>query len=136
VALAPAGPAAGVLFARWRAAQRGEHAADLAGRGDDRACGGAWLAVACQAGTGNGEVGQGEHGQGDVPVPAVVALVPRNASRTRPSTSHTKCACRVTGQKITGWPGRRALSWPDGEGHAERQARKARGAPPPKDIGG
>ena len=58
---------AGVLLVAGRCAERGEHAADLVGR-----AGQARVAV-CESGPGDGKEGKGEHGEGNVAVPALVA---------------------------------------------------------------
>ena len=57
--LPPSRPAAGVLDVGRRAAEGGEHAADLVGRGH-----GLGVAV-CESGAGDCEPGEGEHGEGN-----------------------------------------------------------------------
>jgi hypothetical protein len=62
----PSWPKTGVLLVGWRAAERGEHAADLVRRRREGA-----VAIG-EVGAGDGEPGQGEHAEGDVPVPGLV----------------------------------------------------------------
>jgi len=54
-----------VLLVAGRAAERGEHAADLVRGGHEV------VVVAGEAGAGDSEPGQGEHGEGDIPVPGL-----------------------------------------------------------------